>query len=227
MAANNRAIFVNPDHELALKMQSFYDANPYGDRKYYGVTKVLSETKSEEDKASLQKWREKVGEEKAEAILQESLSIGNSLDMLIEKYLAGTLGDIKQYKSEPGLNLFYQMKPVLDNIDTIGLQIHMYSDKYKIQGYLDCIGIKNGTLTMIDFKNSRRKKSEKYLQDYFLQASIYCLLIYEITGIIIKDICIILGIRDSFTTQVATAKLSDHIVAAKERINQFNIMKNR
>ncbi len=225
--SNNRAIFVKTDHELAIKMNSFYEANPYGDRKYYGVTKVLSETKSDEDKASLQKWRESVGEEKAEAILQESLSIGNSLDMLIEKYLAGTLGDIKQYKSEPGLNLFYQMKPVLDNIDTIGLQIHMYSDKYKIQGYLDCIGIKNGTLTMIDFKNSRRKKSEKYLQDYFLQASIYCLLIYEITGIIIKDICIILGIRDSFTTQVATAKLSDHIVAAKERINQFNIMKNR
>lgn len=225
--SNNRAIFVDQKHELVSKMQAFYEANPYGDRKYYGVTKVLSETKSEEDKASLQKWREKVGEEKAEAILQESLKIGNSLDMMIEKFLAGNLGDIKQYKDEPGLNLFYQMKPILENIDTIGLQIHMYSDKYKIQGYLDCIGIKNGVLTMIDFKNSRSRKSEKYIQDYFLQAAIYCILIYEMTGIVINDIMIILGIRDSYVTQVATAKLKDHIVAAKERIAKFNELKGR
>ena len=225
--SNNRAIFVKTDHELATKMQAFYEANPYGERKYYGVTKVLSETKSEEDKASLQAWRDKVGEEKAEAILQESLSIGNSLDMMIEKYLAGTLGDIKQYKDEPGLKLFYQMKPVLENIDTIGLQIHMYSDKYKIQGYLDCIGVKNGVLTMIDFKNSRSRKSEKYIRDYFLQASIYCLLIHEMTGIVIKDIMIILGIRDSFSTQIATAKLKDYIVEAKERISKFNELKGR
>ena len=225
--SNNRSIFVDQNHELVSKMRAFYDANPYGDRKYYGVTKVLSETKSAEDKASLQKWREKVGEEKAEAILQESLMIGNSLDMMIEKFLAGNLGDIKQYKDEPGLNLFYQMKPILENIDTIGLQIHMYSDKYKIQGYLDCIGIKNGILTMIDFKNSRSRKSDKYIQDYFLQAAIYCILIYEMTGIVINDIMIILGIRDSFATQVATAKLKDHIVAAKERIAKFNELKGR
>ena len=225
--SNNRAIFVDQNHELVSKMQAFYEANPYGDRKYYGVTKVLSETKSEEDKASLQKWREKVGEEKAEAILQESLMIGNSLDMMIEKFLAGNIGDIKQYKDEPGLNLFYQMKPILENIDTIGLQIHMYSDKYKIQGYLDCIGVKNGVLTMIDFKNSRSRKSEKYIQDYFLQAAIYCILIYEMTGIVINDIMIILGIRDSYVTQVATAKLKDHIVAAKERIAKFNELKGR
>ena len=225
--SNNRSIFVDQNHELVSKMRAFYDANPYGDRKYYGVTKVLSETKSAEDKASLQKWREKVGEEKAEAILQESLMIGNSLDMMIEKFLAGNIGDIKQYKDEPGLNLFYQMKPILENIDTIGLQIHMYSDKYKIQGYLDCIGIKNGVLTMIDFKNSRSRKSEKYIQDYFLQAAIYCILIYEMTGIVINDIMIILGIRDSYVTQVATAKLKDHIVAAKERIAKFNELKGR
>ena len=225
--SNNRAIFVKTDHELVTKMQAFYEANPYGERKYYGVTKVLSETKSEEDKASLQAWRDKVGEEKAEAILQESLKIGNSLDMMIEKFLAGTLGEIKQYKDEPGLKLFYQMKPVLENIDTIGLQIHMYSDKYKIQGYLDCIGVKNGVLTMIDFKNSRSRKSEKYIRDYFLQASIYCLLIHEMTGIVIKDIMIILGIRDSFSTQIATAKLKDYIVEAKERISKFNEIKGR
>ncbi len=225
--SNNRAIFVKTDHELVTKMQAFYEANPYGERKYYGVTKVLSETKSEEDKASLQAWRDKVGEEKAEAILQESLKIGNSLDMMIEKFLAGTLGEINQYKDEPGLKLFYQMKPVLENIDTIGLQIHMYSDKYKIQGYLDCIGVKNGVLTMIDFKNSRSRKSEKYIRDYFLQASIYCLLIHEMTGIVIKDIMIILGIRDSFSTQIATAKLKDYIVEAKERISKFNEIKGR
>jgi hypothetical protein len=47
------------------------------------------------------------------------------------------------------------------------------------------------------------------------------------TGIVIKDIMIILGIRDSFSTQIATAKLKDYIVEAKERISKFNEIKGR
>ena len=225
--SNNRSIFVDHTHDISVKLKQYYEDNPYGDRKYYGVTKALSETKSAEDKASLQKWRDNVGEEKAESILQESLSIGNSLDMIIEKYLTGEPFNINTYKKEHGVNLFLQMKPILQNLSTIGLQVHLYSDKYKIQGYLDAICIYNGRLTMVDFKNSRRKKDAKYLNDYFLQAACYCILLYEMTGIIIKDICIILGIRDSYVTQVAHTQLKDHVVAAKARLQEFNTLKGK
>ncbi len=219
--ANNRSIFIDENHELSIKLKEFYEKNPYGNRKYYGVTRVLGATKPKEDKDALEAWRLKVGDEEADRIMNESMEIGNSLDMIIEKSMSPGF-KYSDYKSEVGIKLFNQMKPVLNKITPIGTQIHMYSDLYEIQGYLDCIGIKNGVLTMIDFKNSRRKKPAEHLQDYFLQAAIYCIMIYQMTGIVIKDICIILGIRNDNMPQIAHAKLVDYIKPAKARIKEFN-----
>lgn len=219
MNQNQRAIFIQEDHEIATKLISFYESNPYGDRKYYGVTSVLSKTKSEEDKASLQKWRDSVGEEKAEEILQESLRIGSSLDMIIERFLSPNFDD-SLYRKEDGYRLFNQIKPVLKNIKPIGMQIHLYSDKYKVQGFLDCIGIYKDTLYMIDFKNSRKPKTQQYLQDYYLQCAMYCLFLYEMIKYVIKDICIIIAVRNGIP-QVERVKLKDYLPIARERLAEF------
>lgn len=221
--SNQRAIFVQSDHEIATKLNAYYEANPYGDRKYYGVTSVLSKTKSEEDKASLQKWRDKIGEEKAEAILQESLRIGSSLDMIIEKYLSADFDEM-QYRNEDGYRLFLQIKPVLKKIKPIGMQIHLYSDKYKVQGFLDCIGIYKDTLYMIDFKNSRKEKKQDHLQDYYLQCAMYCMFLYEMIKVPIKDICIIVAVRNG-VPQVERVKLKDYLQLARERLAQFELVR--
>lgn len=223
--SNNRSIFIDKDHDISIKLQEHYLINPYVNKRYYGVTKVLSETKSEEDKASLQKWRDSVGEEKAEQIFQEAMAIGTSLDMILEKYLCSEF-EYKMYSKETGIKLFYQVKPVIDKIVPIGTQIHLYSDKYKIQGYLDCIGYYKDTLTMIDFKNSKRRKDDKYLNDYFLQATMYCILLYEMTGILIKDISIILAIRNDAVPQIAIAKVKDYVIEAKQRMKLFSAIKH-
>lgn len=220
---NHRAIFIQEDHEIASKLNAYYENNPYGDRKYYGVTTVLSKTKSEEDQESLKKWRESVGEEKAEEILQESLKIGSSLDMIIEKYLSPDFNE-DEYRKELGYRLFIQIKPILKNIDPIGMQIHLYSDKYKIQGFLDCIGIYKDTLYMIDFKNSRKPKTQKYLQDYYLQCAIYCIMLYDMIRVPIKDICIIIGVRNGLP-QVERVKLKDYVQLAKERLDKFETVR--
>lgn len=223
MSNNHRAIFIQDDHEISTKLSSFYDTNPYGARKYYGVTTVLSKTKSEDDKASLQKWRDSVGEEKAEAILQESLKIGSSLDMIIEKFLSPDFNE-EEYRKELGYRLFVQIKPVLKNIKPIGMQIHLYSDKYKIQGFLDCIGIYKNTLYMIDFKNSKKPKTQQYLQDYYLQCAIYCIMLYDMIKVPIKDICLIIGVRNGLP-QVERVKLKDYVHLAKERLDKFETVR--
>lgn len=223
---NNRSVFVDNDHEITKSLKEYYMLHPYGKRKYYCVTRVLNETKSQESVNALEEWRKRVGDEEADRILTESMNIGNSLDMIIEKYLT-TEFDQVEYKSEIGMSLFNQMHPVLKKIKPIGTQIHLYSDKYRVQGYLDCIGIMNNTVTMIDFKNSRRKKNIEHIEDYFLQAAMYCIILYEMTGIIIKDICIILGVRNDNVPQIARAKLIDYIKPAKERLNKFKEIKGR
>ena len=84
----------------------------------------------------------------------------------------------------------------------------------------------NDTITMIDFKNSRSKKDEDRLYDYYFQAAMYCIILYEMTGIVIKDICIILGIRNDNVPQIAKVKLTDYIKPAKERLNKFKEIKS-
>ncbi len=223
--SNNRSIFIDLDHPISKALTEHYQSDPYGSRKYYGVTRVLNETKPQEATDALQEWRDKVGEEVADKIVKESIDIGNSLDMIIEKYMAPGFNQLN-YKSEAGIKLFNQMYPILKKIKPIGTQIHLYSDRYRVQGYLDCIGIMNDTITMIDFKNSRSKKDEDRLYDYYLQAAMYCIILYEMTGIVIKDICIILGIRNDNVPQIAKVKLTDYIKPAKERLNKFKEIKS-
>lgn len=223
MNQNQRAIFIQDEHDIAIKLNEYYEKNPYGDRKYYGVTSVLSKTKSEDDKAALQKWRDNVGEEVAEEILQESLRIGSSLDMIIEKFLSHDF-DESLYKKEDGYRLFLQLKPILKKIKPIGMQIHLYSDKYKIQGFLDCIGFYKDTLYMIDFKNARKEKRQEHLQDYYLQCAMYCIILFEMIKVPIKDICIIVAVRKGIP-QVERVKLKDYINLARERLAQFELVR--
>ena len=224
--SNTRSNIIDSNHELSKLLIDFYKNNPYGDRRYYGVTRVLSETKSEEDKASLQKWRDSVGEEKAEQILQESMSIGTALDNLIELHLNNKL-NLTDHKEDIGLSLYYQIKPLIDKITPIGTQLHLYSDKYRVQGYLDCCGIYKDRITLIDFKNSRKKKDEKYVQDYFLQCTMYCILIYEMTGYLVKHLTLMIAVRGETLPQVFHADLKDYIGPAKERLNRFKEIKSK
>lgn len=219
---NNRSIFINENHKLTNLLKEYYKTNPYENKYYFGVTKALNHTKSEEDKESLQRWRDRVGEEEAERILQESIKIGNSLDSIIEKYICGD--DITLYKNDDGYSLFNQVKPELDKIQPIGLQIHLYSDKYKVQGYLDCIGMIGDALYMIDFKNSKKFKEDKYLKDYFLQCTCYIIFLYEMTGYLIKNIRLIIANRSSDVPQIVSVSVNDYVKEAKERLAMF---KNR
>lgn len=220
---NNRSIFLDKENKISKALQEYYEVNPYINKYYFGVTKALSHTKSEEDKASLQRWRDNVGEEEAERILQESIKIGNSLDGIIEKYLLGE--NHHQFKDELSYKLFLQVKPYLDEITPIGLQVHLYSDEYKVQGYLDCIGTIGNDLYMIDFKNSKKFKDEKYLKDYYLQCACYILFLYKMTGVVISNIYLIIANRSSDKPQLVKVKAKDYINEAKSRLNLFKELK--
>ena len=61
----------------------------FGDEKLPGVTSILQATKSEEDKASLELWKERVGHKEAERIKNEASSRGSSMHSYIEQFLLG------------------------------------------------------------------------------------------------------------------------------------------
>ena len=55
------------------------------------VTTILAATKSEEDKAAIAAWKERVGHREAERIKNEASSRGNSMHSYIEQFLLGKM----------------------------------------------------------------------------------------------------------------------------------------
>ena len=55
------------------------------------VTTILKATESEEKKASLQAWKQRVGLKQAEIITREASSRGSSMHEYLEKFLLGKL----------------------------------------------------------------------------------------------------------------------------------------
>ena len=65
----------------------------FGDKKLPSVTSILSATKSEEDKASLELWKQRVGYKEANRIKTEASSRGSSMHSYIEDYLKGRVNE--------------------------------------------------------------------------------------------------------------------------------------
>ena len=55
------------------------------------MTTILKATESEEKKASLQAWKQRVGHKQAEIISREASSRGSSMHEYLEKFLLGKL----------------------------------------------------------------------------------------------------------------------------------------
>ena len=62
-----------------------------GSEKLPSVTTILNATQSEEKKASLQAWKDKVGHKQAEVIKREASTRGSSMHDFLEKFLLGKL----------------------------------------------------------------------------------------------------------------------------------------
>ena len=123
-----------------------------GDSLYPSVTTVIGHSK----KKSIMEWRQKVGEEQANAISKRASTRGNKCHKLCELYLENK--SISKYSDDPlSMGLFYQIKPYLDSIDNIhALEEPLSSSLLKMAGRVDCIAEYNGELAIIDFKTSTK-----------------------------------------------------------------------
>ena len=135
------------------------------------VTTVLSKTK---DKTFLKKWRQKVGEKKAEQIIKDSAQIGTALHLYIERFVNG-----EQYKdlTKIGIQAEKMAKKIIDEsfkdlTEIWGSEVHLYYPG-RYAGTTDMIGVYKGRPTIIDFKQTNRPKKREWVQDYLMQLSAY------------------------------------------------------
>ncbi len=156
----------------------------FGEEKLPSVTSILSATKSEEDKASLELWKQRVGYKEANRIKSEASSRGTSMHSYIEDYLRGRINESffesnEQYKNMAKEIIEKGLKGKLEEI--YGMEETLYYPN-KYAGTADLIAQYKGKICIIDFKQSNKPKKVDFIQDYLLQLGAYTLahdIVYE------------------------------------------------
>src|SRR5690606_23983715 len=78
----------------------------------------------------------------------------------------------------------------------------LYSNKLKVAGSVDLIADYEGKPAVIDFKTSAKNKKKEWIEAYFLQVSMYSFMFWEMTGIFINDIVIIIAVEQELEPQI-------------------------
>ena len=141
------------------------------------VTSILKATQSEEDKAAIEAWKERVGHKEADRIKNEASSRGSSMHSYIEQFLLGKFNldllDEENKSKKMAVEIIDNgLKNKLTEIWGAEATVY-YPGKYA--GTADCIGVYEGKETILDFKQSNKPKKEEYIEDYFLQIGAYSL----------------------------------------------------
>ena len=141
------------------------------------VTTILQATQSDEKKAILAKWRQNVGENKAEFIKNDAAERGTIMHRILEGYL---LGQGHADLSDQGQLAGVMAKKVIESgirghLDEIwGSEITVYYPGL-YAGATDCVGVYDGRPAIIDFKQSNKPKRKEWIEDYFVQLAAYAM----------------------------------------------------
>jgi genome maintenance exonuclease 1 len=93
--------------------------------------------------------------------------------------------------------MFGAIQRNLTKIDNIhALEAPLYSHTLRLAGRTDCIAEYDGKLSIIDFKTSKKEKKLEWIENYFIQGTIYSLMYEELTGLKAKNVVIILVTYD-------------------------------
>jgi len=162
-----------PDEEELVKMVS--------------ITSVTSHF----NKEIFVKWRKRVGNEEADRITKAATGRGTDMHTLTEHYLKNeNLPEVRPISDF----LFKIAKGKLNKINNIyALEGPLYSKELGIAGTVDCIAEYDGELAIIDFKTSKKPKPRDWIEHYFVQCMAYGCMLYEMKGISIKKLVIIMA----------------------------------
>ena len=168
------------------------------------VTTVIGAQK----KHIFQAWRNRVGEEVANEISKKATTRGTKIHKMCEDYLNNEKLD---YMPDANWEMFLTLKPHLNRINNVHYQEQaLWSKQLGMAGRVDCIAEFDGTLSVIDFKTSKKIKSNEDIEDYFWQTTAYALMYEELIGAPINDIVIIMAVDDN-NPLIFKQKTEDHI----------------
>ena len=182
--------------------------------KYPSVTTVIGL----ETREHIKLWRQRIGEEKANRITAGASRRGTKMHNIFENYLRAETDDIG-IENPLQKEMFLAVQPVLDEITPIALEAPLWSDELRMAGRVDCIGILNDELCIIDFKTSAKHKDEKYIKSYFMQETAYACMVNELTGEQPTNLVTIVAIEGGYSQMFMTEPYGyiDDLVKLRKR----------
>jgi len=139
------------------------------------VTTVIGQTQSKDKQASLQRWRDRVGHTEAAKITSEAAARGTSMHLYLEKYCLGEgyldltdVGNVAKHMAEKIVDngIDNRLTEIYGNEATLYYP-HLYA------GSVDLVGQLDGSIAIIDFKQTNKPKQREWIGDYFLQMAAY------------------------------------------------------
>jgi len=165
------------------------------------------------------KWRKRVGNEEADRITKAATGRGTDMHTLTEHYLKNE--DLPKVRPISDF-LFKISKGKLNKINNIyALEGPLYSKELGIAGTVDCIAEYDGELAIIDFKTSKKPKPRDWIEHYFVQCMAYGCMLYEMTGISIKKLVIIMACENGECVIYEERDKSKYIKLLGKYIDKF------
>ena len=110
-------------------------------------------------KQAIKEWRARVGEQRANEITKVAAARGTSVHKLCEHYILGTMDQVEVMPSNK--EMFDAMSNHLaETVGTVyAVEGFLYSDFLRSAGQVDMVAEYNGTLSIVDFKTSKKKSA--------------------------------------------------------------------
>ena len=175
--------------------QRLYDVNS---EKLPSVTTILNATKTEEQKASLERWRQKVGTKEADHISRQSLNRGSEMHSFLELFLLGKLnldllGDNTLERKMADQIIENGLRDKLSEV--WGVEATLFYPS-KFAGACDLVGVYESKQTILDFKQGNKPRKDEWNEDYYLQLGAYSLAHNHVYGTNINQGVILLCTKD-------------------------------
>jgi len=165
------------------------------------------------------KWRKRVGNKEADRITKRATKRGTDMHTLVEYFMKN-----EELPEVPPISdfLFKISKANLKRINNIyALEGSLYSKQLGIAGTVDCIAEYDGELAIIDFKTSAKPKPREWIDHYFVQCMAYGCMLYELTGISVKKLVIIMACENGECVVYEERDKSKYIKLLSKYIRKF------
>ena len=184
---------------------------------------------------SIAKWRARVGEKEANRISYRASTRGTAVHEICEQYVNNDPdydkymainpdnGEMKMTTRTPDLiDSFLKIKPILDERLTVvhAQEAPLYSTHLGVAGRVDCVGVFDGKLSIIDYKTSMKPKRLDWIKNYFMQESAYSIMWEERTGMPITQLVTIISV-DNHEPQVFIEHRDNWVRPLRDTIAQY------